>query len=113
MTARGVVDRPQDGCKADDCFYYRQSGDDVQVAVRKDFDRWANSIDFVFAIPKTRKAFDRLMIQLAEAANRKGSPTEIGKAIRITPRGVLDEVDRHDENPRRPGTRRRGGRPAR
>jgi hypothetical protein len=113
MTARGVVDWPQHGCKADDRFYYRQSGHDVQVAVRKDFDRWANSIDFVFAIPKTRKAFDRLMIHLAEAADRKGHPAEIGKAIRITPRGVLDEADRHDEDARRPGTHRRGGRPTR
>jgi hypothetical protein len=33
----------------------------VQVVVLADFDRWANSVDFVFSIPKTQRAFDAVI----------------------------------------------------
>lgn len=83
LAGRGAKDCPRYGCLADDRFYYRVNGNLVDVAVAKDFDRWANSIDFKFSVPKTRKAFDTLMLKLETAARRKVSVTELGKELRL------------------------------
>lgn len=61
---------------ADDRFYYRFTvSGDVHVAIRAHFDRWANSIDFVFTPPKTRRAYNKLRARLdaAIAANQYNS----------------------------------------
>lgn len=81
MAARGARPRPSHGCLSDGRFYFRMRGTEVDVAVAKDFDRWANSVDYVFSIPKTQKSFDRIMLRLADS--QKESPREVGKALRI------------------------------
>lgn len=52
-------------------FLYRVRWKDgeVDVARQKDFDRWANSVDCTFSIPKTRRAYEkrkRLIEDVAE-----------------------------------------------
>lgn len=49
-----------------DC-YYRVVRGDVQVGVRASFDRFANSVDFVFAVPVTCEAFSEVMGRLKRA----------------------------------------------
>jgi hypothetical protein len=83
MAARGVMPCPRHGCRADSRFYYRQNGNEIQVAVIADFDRWANSVDFVFSIPKTEKALRKTLARLDVVAARKADPLECGKELRI------------------------------
>lgn len=66
MIADGItVDKY--GYMEDHQFFYRLTGGgDVQVGVRETFDRWANSVDFVFAIPRCAKSYRRTMDRLRE-----------------------------------------------
>jgi hypothetical protein len=67
---RGAITYPMGDCMAlaDDRFYYRVFGNlYVQAAIRKGFDRWANSVEFVFLVPRTAKVFDRVMSRIYQA----------------------------------------------
>lgn len=48
-------------------FYYRVIGNDVHVGIRRSFDRWANSIDFIFSVPKTLNAYKKVKVGLDRA----------------------------------------------
>lgn len=55
------------GCMSDDRFYYRINGNEVQVGVRSHFDRWANSIDFMFSLPKSERRWIEIKGKLNKA----------------------------------------------
>jgi hypothetical protein len=71
MEADGVKPCPEHSGHSDDRFFYRMAGSDVQVAIREHFDRWANSVDFAFSMPKTPKAYEKVKARL-EAAMKAG-----------------------------------------
>lgn len=50
-----------------DRFRFREVGNDIQVGIKKHFDRWANSVDFVFSKSKTEKAYRKVMDRLDRA----------------------------------------------
>lgn len=56
----------------DDRFIYLAKRDCVYVCVKKHFDRWSNSVDFVFSFPKTKCAFLKKMRKL-DSAYRSGN----------------------------------------
>lgn len=55
------------GGMQDPRFYYRIVNNVVHAGVRKHFDRWANSVDFAFPIPKTRRAYRKVIEKLDRA----------------------------------------------
>lgn len=73
----------QTGYLADERFYYRVVRGEVQVGIRLNFDRWANSIDYVFSVPRTVKSYDSIMSQLKSVTIKKTA--EYGKEIRLNP----------------------------
>lgn len=53
-------------------FYLRHYiGEAIELGVRKTFDRWANSIDFFFNVPKTEKGWTE-RLEKAEALVKAG-----------------------------------------
>ena len=52
-------------------FKYRFRDEEIEVAIKDDFDRWGNSVDFVVSIPKTQKSFDKMMRDLHKLADAK------------------------------------------
>ena len=89
MRIRGVV---WDECTSayayshhdtDSRYLWRVIGDEVQVSVKKHFDRWANSIDFVFTVPKTRRAFEKVMRRLESAYEAGEYSMKMGRETRL------------------------------
>lgn len=73
----------QTGYLADENFFYRVVRDEVQVGIRLNFDRWANSIDYVFSVPRTVKSYDSIMSQLKNITIKKSAKR--GEEIRLNP----------------------------
>jgi hypothetical protein len=95
----------------DDHFNYRIINDEVQVGVKLNFDRWANSIDYVFSIPKTVKSYRGIREQLAKIALDIKDAGEWGREARITSRGVYPPHEWSSEKPtdERATVRKHGG----
>jgi hypothetical protein len=74
---------PNNGGWEDDRFYYRRIGNDFHIAIKAHFDRWANSVDFVFAAPKTANAYEKLKQRLEDAMNKKQYDSGWGQELRI------------------------------
>lgn len=80
MAADGIKEDAT-GSMSDGKFYYRIISNDVQVGVKWHFDRWANSVDFIFSLPKTPKRWKEIKDKLAKALKQYSGGT--GEEIRL------------------------------
>lgn len=62
------------GCASTKEYNFRYDLDEVQIGVKANFDRWANSVDFVCRpIPATQEDYDALKAALAKVIAEKRS----------------------------------------
>jgi hypothetical protein len=67
------------GCASTDMYNFRYNVDEVQIAVKARFDRWANSGDFLCRpLPDTQEDFDALMLALKKVLDEKREAPEFG-----------------------------------
>lgn len=76
----------------DDRFYYRIRDNLVEVGIKAEFNKWGDSVDFNFSVPKTRRAYEKRMACIDKAMENRHpyryrrKPDEHKTLVRPTPR---------------------------
>ena len=83
---------------SDKQFHYRcLAGKILHIGIRKHFDRWANSVDFVCRCPSDAKGFEALFLALDDCIKKErftkgwGQELDIDFLIRKAKRGKIKD----------------------
>ena len=72
-----------DGYGSDETFYYRIDSwnKEVHVAIRRHFNKWGDSIDFIYSIPKTQRAYEKRKRKIRSAMQSEHFDQSLGRRL--------------------------------